>query len=56
MEDIIRVIHLIYPKGSLEASFVKLGIVRYQWQALYMWCNLFPNIGKYRCIVSISLR
>ena len=30
VEDIIRVIHLICPEGSLEASFVKHGIVSHQ--------------------------
>ena len=56
VEDIIRIIHLICPKGSYEASFVKLGIVCYQWQALDVWCNFLPYIGKYRSFIGIFLR
>src|SRR5574344_1071823 len=56
VEDIIRVIHLICPECSLEASFVESGIMRYQWKALDAWCNLFPDIRKYRSLVRISLR
>ena len=55
MKLIVGIIHLINLEDRLQASFIKPGIVSYQWQTFYQWFNLFPDLWEYRCIHRVLL-
>ena len=53
MEHIVRIIHLVNLKNSLQASLIKAGVVCHQWQALNLRCYLLPDIREHWGIVRI---
>lgn len=55
IEDIVRIIHLIDTEHGLQASLIERTVVGNQRKALYKRLHLFPDIRKYRCIISIGM-
>ena len=53
IENVIRVIHLIYAVNSLETAFVKTGIVGHKRISLQQRDYFFPNVWKDRCAICI---
>lgn len=55
IEDIVRIIHLIDTEHGLQASLIERTVVGNQRKALYKRLHLFPDMRKYRCIISIGM-
>ena len=47
IEWIIRIIHLIAAKDSLQATLIESLIMGNKWKPLNQWFNLFPYLWEY---------
>ena len=53
IEDIVRIIHLIYPVRRFEATFVKTCVVCHQGITFQQRMNLLPNLREHRRILCV---